>query len=862
MSVRIPIYALTLAILCGSPTSAQVSAGSVAQLIQQLSAADPDARNQAALRLAALESAEAVSALIDWIGDDQDHPPTMWFEVLEALVEHHGDDLAVRDFVERLAESGDHAPFREAGLLFMMQKGIRSRSVVSSVFAGFGVDAQYIDWAAAIRAIPALSGRTFLTEAQQALETEDHCPGAVVLLREFSSDSARTGDVVFTTRAALRNGGRTICSDAVALLGSFGHRARSSITELTAFLAQAPSDSSEENLPRSLAAAAALANIGLDLYEHAEDFSRSELTGQIAALQGAQAQFRTAFALFDAWSSDSFENMSLAQRSLRIAIKGLSDNRARRIVEPVRAGIANTLRAYPLVSALLAYIVFMLLLRTALLRAWPLGLLRLNEFLHRVTDQATGKDLGVWAAPIAGVLGLIRWLSVIGLLKHPPRALDAWVAARLPAARERFEKLPTVSRRDVYVSLPLVVDGALVTDPSARSFHATFRRAPTRLLVHGEGGAGKTSLACQLGRWGMRGGADGLCPHALLPVLIEQDLEPGESSFFRAVRGRLQDLIGETEPLSEPLTEQLLRNRRVLVIVDGLSERSASTRDLVQPTDPRFSAAALVVTSRRPEPLAGAIVTRVEPVRVRGDRLSSFMEAYLQQLGARSLFSDIEYFDACRRLSMIVGQRDTTVLLARLYAELLVVRKSQDSSSRTELPANVPDLMFAYLNRLNHDRGPDDPDDLSVHDAARIIAWESVHRTYQPGAARRAFVLQALPAGEALLRYLESNLAVVQRTGPAQDSVRLTLDPLAEYLAADHLVRGCGADPARWQTWLDDFARRSKEIGPENITGFTGALRDCLAAHAHDLGVPPDVPVQLEAITDGQISLRAAGSQA
>ncbi|MGH7468574.1 MAG: hypothetical protein ACRENP_11490 [Longimicrobiales bacterium] len=860
MRILLPFFVMVF--LCG-PSSAQVAPVPTERLIQQLSSPDRDVQNQAALQLATVDDALAVSALIAWIEKDQDHPPTEWFAVLDALVKQHHQNPEVQSFVEQLAESGKHATFREAGIHFMVEKQWQNLSVVARLFAGFGGDEQYIDASKAVQAIPTLSARPFLTEAQQALETEDQCEGAVVLLRALAADSAsQIGNVVATTLVALRSRGRAICSEAIGLLGSFGYLARSSVDELTQLLAQAQSDSSDENLPRSLTVAAAIANIGLDVYENAEAFSRAELTEQIAVLQRAQMQFARALAGYEALSTDSFESMTLAQRSLRIAIKGLSDNRARRIIEPLRDGITATLKAHPLVSALLGYIAFMLMLRVVLLRVWPLGLLRLNEFLHRVTDNSAGKDLGAWAAPIVALLGLTRWLSIIGLLKHPPRALDAWVAARLPAARERFERLPTVSRRDVYVTLPMVVDGALIMDPSARSFHAQFRRGPTRLLIQGEGGAGKTSLACQLGRWGMRGSADGLCTHALLPVLIEQDLEAGDNSFFRAIRGRLQDLIGEAEPLFEQLTEQLLRNRRVLVIVDGLSERSGSTRDLVQPTDPRFAAAALVVTSRRAESLAGAIVTRIEPVRVRGDRLSSFMEAYLQQLGARSLFSDIEYFDACRRLSVIVGQRDTTVLLAKLYAELLVARKNQGADSRTELPTNVPDLMFAYLNRLNRDRGPLDPDDLAVHDAIRIIAWESVQKTYQPGAARRSLVLRALADdGEQLLHYMENRLAIVQRTGQAQDWLRLTLDPLAEYLAADYLVRECGTDPTRWQIWLEEFEARMKEIGSEHITGFANAMRDSLASRGRELGVPPDVPVQFEAITGMQLSLRAAGAR-
>ncbi len=50
-------------------------------------------------------------------------------------------------------------------------------------------------------------------------------------------------------------------------------------------------------------------------------------------------------------------------------------------------------------------------------------------------------------------------------------------------------------------------------------------------MIVGEGGVGKTSLACQIARWGMGLDEDNtrkpklLASHWMLPVLIEQDLE-------------------------------------------------------------------------------------------------------------------------------------------------------------------------------------------------------------------------------------------------------------------------------------------------------------------------------------------------
>ena len=81
-------------------------------------------------------------------------------------------------------------------------------------------------------------------------------------------------------------------------------------------------------------------------------------------------------------------------------------------------------------------------------------------------------------------------------------------------------------------------------------------------------------------------GDDRLSEHLMIPILIEQDLDdssPGEEHLLHEIRGRLQTLIPDTDNISEELIEYLLRRRRILVIVDDLSEMSDSTRHKINP---------------------------------------------------------------------------------------------------------------------------------------------------------------------------------------------------------------------------------------------------------------------------------------
>jgi hypothetical protein len=140
--------------------------------------------------------------------------------------------------------------------------------------------------------------------------------------------------------------------------------------------------------------------------------------------------------------------------------------------------------------------------------------------------------------------------------------------------------------------------------------------------------------------------------------------------------------------LIKSLVEALLRKRRLLVIVDHLSEMAETTRNKIRPANREFPIHALIVTSRLQELLGDAPKMVLEPLRVEGNRLSEFINAYLPQ-GERHLFEDEDYFEVCRRLSHIVGQRNITVLLARLYVDQTIAE--QEGAGGT-LPDSVPEL--------------------------------------------------------------------------------------------------------------------------------------------------------------------------
>ncbi len=317
-----------------------------------------------------------------------------------------------------------------------------------------------------------------------------------------------------------------------------------------------------------------------------------------------------------------------------------------------------------------------------------------------------------------------------------------------------------------------------------------------------------------------------ICSHRMLPVLIEDELKvaEGKQPFIEAIRGQLQDLTDTTEAISEELLEQLLKQRRILVIVDHFSEMSEQTRTAIKPEMPDFPVNALLVTSRLEEPLGRVTKTAIKPLRIAGNRLSSFMESYLSQRQKRDLFSDTEFFNACIQLSTIAGDRNITVLLAKLYADQLIAKK--EGTTDGNLPDNIAELMLHYLNQVNRSVTEDKISDSTVHKDAKIIAWECLKPTYRPAAANRQNAIIALgeDTAESRIKYLEEKLRIIQTKGVAHDQIHFALDPVAEYLAALHLLDINGNDESKWQDFLKVADSQNSS---EGIKGFMLAVKDC-----------------------------------
>jgi hypothetical protein len=190
-------------------------------------------------------------------------------------------------------------------------------------------------------------------------------------------------------------------------------------------------------------------------------------------------------------------------------------------------------------------------------------------WLLKLPSQDITVPWTTWKVP----LGMVRWF------KYRDRVLDTWVKQHWQSAREEFLKLLNNKGYEIHIFLPVELDEETINDLTPQHLAPTFQKNTAVLLIWGEGGAGKTSWACQIARWGLD---KQLRSHPMIPVLMETELD-NEFTLFEAIRGQLNKLTDQPEAIKPELVEKLLQRQRVLVIVDHLSEMGEATRSQITP---------------------------------------------------------------------------------------------------------------------------------------------------------------------------------------------------------------------------------------------------------------------------------------
>ncbi|MFN6565630.1 SUMF1/EgtB/PvdO family nonheme iron enzyme [Dendronalium sp. ChiSLP03b] len=637
---------------------------------------------------------------------------------------------------------------------------------------------------------------------------------------------------------ALSNSNAATRGNTAYALGKIGWSAQKAVPDLVEAL------SDDDKAVRSNAVRALIA-IGRSAQQRANTLSELDL-GTAQELEVLKQHMEKALShLKD--NPKEWANQKQEQQELRLTRNGLKTKvvqlQARTLYRSVQWVNKNSWIWLPLVG--LGYL--------GIFAIRPLWLLQLDKVLQSQSVKLPFVNLEVQ-------------LQKVLLFKYRPRVLDEWVKKHLDSVQQEFFDKEIVKRDiETYVPLPVTLDGKTLipllhninedtsTVPAQEAEHKPLQDALQQrmqknqqfyLLIQGEGGAGKTSLACQIARWGMQGK---LANHRLLPVLIDREFQENET-LLEVIRKQLQDLTNTgDEEISNEYLKSLLQQRRILVILDRFSEMEKASHDKILFSLAEFPIInALVVTSRLEEELRGMSKFILKPMRVEGERISEFLGEYLKLRARRDRFDDEEFLNACLRLNRMVGQRNITILLAKLYAEQMIATQEETG----ELPENIPELILSYLNQLTPDVEPEKQ--IAVHRDAEAVSWKCLEQTYRPTPIPRtaalAFLAEIDPndSHHTRLNYLEASLKLVQKIEP--DKIRITLDPLAEYLAGLYLVNKYKDNIAAWTKLLEDIEQKLENLQVNK--GFLLALWDCCEIKKKEFNIPDSIIEQLLYKTD------------
>jgi len=753
--------------------------------------ADPSVRQSAAFALGNIgpAAAPAIPALVEALKDK-------------------GEDWEVRrDAVSALGKIGPAAAPAIPALVDALKDKGEDPSVrrsVASVLGNIGP--------AAAPAIPALV---------DALKDKGADPsGRQSAALALGNTGAAAAPAIPALVDALKDKGEdlSVRQSAAFALGDIGPAAAPAIPALVEALKDKGADPSVRK-----SAALALEMIAVSLQD-------AGAIGALAILRTAQEAFK------DEADLDVGESRDAVRRSVEYL--GLLSQ------EEFKKDVVGWIKAHPYTTSIIAAVPIWLSCCLVIFWFSPATILTINDFLRPLDVKLPDK--------LGGIKVSLRHLLLVGALNYRPRVLDAWVSHHVGKVRENFARKRTVEERAVHIPVPVYLDKESVSELTGRRLRDIFGTGTGRLLIWGEGGAGKTSIACRIARWATADAPEERpAPHRMLPVLIERELDfdvaAGRDAFSETVRGDLGTLVGAQ--VSDDLVAALLKRRRILVIVDHLSEMTEKTRQRVRPDVPDFPAAALIVTSRLEERLGDVPKSLLEPLRVTGDYLFEFMGAYLRARGVRELFPDREFGPAGACISELVGERAVTVLLVKLYLDRLITAKQKQGDVDQDMPSSIPSLMLQYLNDIGN-AVPEDirRDARALHRDAKIVAWACLEERFRPVPARIETVelmlatIDPLEIRERLL-YLERRLRSIETVEPERDRVRFLLDPVAEYLAGLHMIEHHRADADRWRSFLDQVD--AIPGGLEVVRGFLLAVRDCCLIMEEDLQIPGFVSNEL-----------------
>ncbi len=431
---------------------------------------------------------------------------------------------------------------------------------------------------------------------------------------------------------------------------------------------------------------------------------------------------------------------------------------------------------------------------------FPLAILKLHESLPLKEFRNT------LPSPFNIILGFPNIIFPVSLFAHSNRCLDAWVKNNFSVLKKQYLQAETVLSKNGYVPLPIRLThkttGELIEKPSRQLLQRILNKKKAITQVIGPGGSGKTSFACEAGRWMLE--EENLVHTGRIrriPFLLEEettDIVKLISEYYTAWLDKI---------VKPELITALLRKQRIVVLADALSEMRPEVIQYMENIHGDTPLNALLVSGRNEFDFRNQQSLLIYPQPLDSKNLLHLITTVLQSYDDHPLLKLEDQLAFAQKIAQIFksGDKDlpVTPILVRIVITNLIENYITGIRDTTELidkiPATIPQVYFDYLKLVNPGN-TSMKNYLSEELMLRIVTLMgklSVGESFVPHdfslEDARSEIKKILPdlTVDPVQRLIDNNI-LTKKTMLDSYFLRFNLDPLAEYAGATWYARQCG----------------------------------------------------------------------